>query len=358
MADPFYTLNMPSASNAHKRSYDDIAPEPDAGGSAPSGSRGESIDSPDDTSNSRERNKRPRNETTDSSYTSEVEDILLPSNTSVSSSSSGSSYHSARSAFTAASPPLLEVEEVLEDDPSDPVLHSPEPFASDSLPPTWEDTLSMMSGPIQISSPPPARPAEVPDSEEQFRRTMERVDAFDREMSALRQSPFRPSDPTDWALWNDPLLSSSGSAFSSFPRVPDPHPTVSEPPATGARAAHRALHATDRLQPTSSSMLHDDPLSNVPRVNLPRVLPRVPGLAMGSRFSQLERDAARYGDTVGRGRAREGTTISLHYMHAKLVHQQTFWIDCWASSPLDHRHSLRSVHRSILLVVLHSAVPM
>ncbi|KAI0700669.1 hypothetical protein C8T65DRAFT_657441 [Cerioporus squamosus] len=208
MADPFCSFNMPSSSNNHKRTYDDITPELDAGRSAPSGSRGEP-DPSDDTDTSRERSKRPRNDNSDSSYVSEVDDVLLPSNTSVSSSSSGSSlssYHSARSTLTAASPPLLEVEEELEDDSTDPVADSSQSFPPVSSFPTldvsMEDSMAFVSRPLRISPPPPVPSAAVPDSEEQFRRTMERVDEFDRQMSALRQSPFRPANTTDWALWN------------------------------------------------------------------------------------------------------------------------------------------------------------
>ncbi len=205
MADPFCSLDVPPTSNTHKRTYDHIAPELDAGRPAPSR---EPTDSSDDASTSRERSKRPRNDTSDSSYASEVDDILLPSNTSVSSSSSGSSlssYHSARSTLTAASPPLLEVEEELMDDvdhPSDPVADSSQSFPAVSSFPTLDmsmDDSSFASRPLQ-TSPPPRAP--VPDNEEQFRRTMERVDAFDREIAALRQSPFRPSNTSDWSLWH------------------------------------------------------------------------------------------------------------------------------------------------------------
>lgn len=226
MADPFYSLNMSSTSNTHKRTYDDIAPELAAGPSAPSGSNRDSIDSSDDSSTSRERSKRPRNEHNDSTYASEVEDILLPSNTSVSSSSSGSSlssYHTARSTFTAVSPPVLEVEEEPEDDTSDRIAQTPESYADVPVFPTldvsMEDVLSFVSRPVQTSSPPPPLPplppprsTQVLDSEEQFRRNMARVDAFDREMSALRQSSPRPSDTTDWAL-RDSLSYSHGLSF-------------------------------------------------------------------------------------------------------------------------------------------------
>lgn len=104
-----------------------------------------------------------------------------------------------------------------------------------------------------------------------------------------------------------------------------PLTTVSEElPLTNVHSIHRAR--TDHLQPTASSIFPDDPLAYAPRVDLPRAFSE----ATRNRFSQLEEDAARYGDTVGRGRAREGTTISTMFLLCMRIQtrQQTCLSDC------------------------------
>ncbi len=103
-------------------------------------------------------------------------------------------------------------------------------------------------------------------------------------------------DPT-YEQIADPLLSFA-SAFDPLSRLPESPPTVSEEPP-------RAFQATERLQPTSSAMFPDESHSYGPRVNLPRVATET----TRSRLSQYQRDAARYGEAVGRGRAREGVFV-------------------------------------------------
>ncbi|KAI0748852.1 hypothetical protein C8Q74DRAFT_376286 [Fomes fomentarius] len=215
MAESYVAQNM-----AHKRTYDDIGPED---GPGPSGSRRESLGSSSAASGSRERNKRARNDTADSAYASEVDDLLISSNTSdvSSSTSSGShsSYHSARSTFTAASPALLPVDEHADgEQPLPEVLSSLSPETS--IDASMDDDLPFPR-PTSIAPAPAIAPSqpERPDSADQLRRTLERFGAFDREIAALRQSPPGTQSPV-WQPWSAQMpTSSDGPCHLLIPAV-------------------------------------------------------------------------------------------------------------------------------------------
>lgn len=200
MAESYVAQNM-----AHKRTYDDIGPED---GPGPSGSRRESLGSSSAASGSRERNKRARNDTADSAYASEVDDLLISSNTSdvSSSTSSHSSYHSARSTFTAASPALLPVDEDADNEHSLPeLLSSLSPETSIDV--SMDDDLPFPRPASIAPAPTPPQP-ERPDSGEQLRRTLERAGAFEREIAALRHSPPGTQSPV-WQPWSTQMPTSS-----------------------------------------------------------------------------------------------------------------------------------------------------
>ncbi len=211
MADPFYTPNIPSVSSAHKRPY--AAMDPDLDG-RPVGTsrRNPSLASSSSPSGSRERNKRPRNNSE-----SEVDDILVSSNASMSSSgssiSSVESYHSARSSFADISPPLLPADEA----PAGqlPLLVVPttllEQTEEADVPMddvSMDDVLSFVTRQDPVAPPPAPTLPPAPDRNEEMRRAMERVDAFEREMSALRQSPA--NRPPRWTPFNPGLEELSG----------------------------------------------------------------------------------------------------------------------------------------------------
>ncbi|PIL27191.1 hypothetical protein GSI_10334 [Ganoderma sinense ZZ0214-1] len=203
MADPFYTPNIPSVSSTHKRSYD--AMEPDLEG-RPVGTsrRNPSLASSSSPSGSRERNKRPRNNSE-----SEVDDILVSSGASMSSSGSSTSsvesYHSARSSFTDISPPLLPTDEAsagqlpLLDVPTT-LLEQPEEADVPMEDVSMDEVLSFVTRQEPVAPPSAPTPPPAPDRNEEIRRAMERVDAFEREMSVLRQSPA--NRPPRWTPFN------------------------------------------------------------------------------------------------------------------------------------------------------------
>lgn len=219
MADPFYTPDIPSVSSTHKRSYDAMDPDLD-GRSVGTSRRNPSLGSPSSPSGSRERNKRPRNNSE-----SEVDDVLVSSNASMSSSGSSTSsvesYHSARSSFTDVSPPLLPVDEPsagqlpLLDDPS----ALPEETEEVDTPVedvAMADVLSFVAHQDPVVPPPAPTPPPPPDRNEEMRRALERANAFEREMSALRQSPAHR--PPRWTPFNPGLeeLSVLEGAWSVF----------------------------------------------------------------------------------------------------------------------------------------------
>ncbi|KAI1787189.1 hypothetical protein LXA43DRAFT_720705 [Ganoderma leucocontextum] len=217
MADPFYTPNIPPVSSTHKRSYDAMDPELD-GRPAGTTRRNPSLASSSSSSGSRERNKRPRNNSE-----SEVDDILVSSSTSMSSSGSSSSssiesYHSARSSFTDISPPLLPADEAsvgqlpLMDVPAtllEQIEEADVPMADVSM----DDVLSFVTRQDPIAPPPALAPPPATDPNEEMRRAMERVDAFEREMSVLRQS--RADPPPRWTPFN-PGMEGFGADETSF----------------------------------------------------------------------------------------------------------------------------------------------
>ncbi|KAI0746440.1 hypothetical protein C8Q80DRAFT_1354652, partial [Daedaleopsis nitida] len=230
-----------SSSVAHKRTYDDLGRE-DAPG--PSGSRTDpssSSSSSTDPSTNRDRNKRARNDL-DSEFASEIEDILLSSNNSVSSSSSGSSYHSARSTLSAVTSPLrLPVVEPIDEDPPSidvpPARYSPRPFTSIDV--SMDDTIFSITpphSPPRLPIPSPTTRHTHTDAADQLRRAMERATAFDREISALRQSPVRPvSPPTPppvWQSWTAQFPRDTDDIHTSFDHaldftVPEVQPSLS-----------------------------------------------------------------------------------------------------------------------------------
>lgn len=156
-------------------------------------------------SGSRERNKRPRNNSE-----SEVDDILVSSNASMSSSGSSTgsveSYHSARSSFTDISPPLLPADEAsagqlpLLDVPTTLLEQTEETDVPMEEDVSMDEVLSFVTRQEPVVPPPAPTPPPAPDRNEDLRRTMERVDAFEREMSVLRQSPA--NRPPRWTPFN------------------------------------------------------------------------------------------------------------------------------------------------------------
>ena len=189
MADPHYSLSSASSSaSSNKRTYDDL----DA--NVPSSSSNTQRLSDSVSSSNRERNKRARNDSdsgsSSSSYTTEVDEILLESaNTSTSSGSSFSSYHSARSTLSPSSPTTRSPDE----DPVEdiPLFGSLVPDTSYQPEPPIDISLPFTPQPSAPSPPQPTYQA-AQGRDEAFRLSMERVDAFDREMAALRRSPGRP----------------------------------------------------------------------------------------------------------------------------------------------------------------------
>ncbi|KAI0644102.1 hypothetical protein C8Q79DRAFT_1011900 [Trametes meyenii] len=202
MAEPQLTPNASSSSSSHKRSYDAIGPEGGTNRSdvPPPGRsrRGSPTRSPSSAEGSRERNKRARNDR-DSSYTSEVEDLLLSTGNPVSPSSSGSSrssYHSAHSTLPTVTSPSLHdaAEDGMLVDPvfAEPVLPEPRPPSSASaVEPPWAETVLPVPhrrSPMSTSDAVTSRETRFHTFDE-FRRSLERVNAFDREIAPLRSSP-------------------------------------------------------------------------------------------------------------------------------------------------------------------------
>ncbi|KAM5543807.1 hypothetical protein V8D89_002424 [Ganoderma adspersum] len=204
MADPFYTPNIPSVSSTHKRSYDAMEPDLDGRSVGTSRRNPSLVASSSNPSGSRERNKRPRNNSE-----SEVDDILVSSNASMSSSDSSTgsveSYHSARSSFTDISPPLLPADEASAGqlpllDVSTTLLEQTEETDVPMEDISMDEVLSFVTRQDSVAPPPAPTPPPAPDQNEDLRRTMERVDAFEREMSVLRQSPA--NRPPRWTPFN------------------------------------------------------------------------------------------------------------------------------------------------------------
>ena len=249
MAEPYFSSNL-----THKRTYDDTQDGP-----GPSGSRRDSVGSSTSPSGSRERNKRARNDS-DSAYASEVDDILISSNTSVSSSTSGSSnssYHSARSTLSAPSPSLLPVDEDARDEPSalDDSLSSLSAEAGIDI--SMEDSFPFIPPPASVPTLASAsQPQQHPDSAEELRRDLERARAFDREMAALRQSPSRPPQTGSWEPWTAQLPPSLDGPYHALISCNLTCPTCCRaassvrlclrPPTPSSSAAglHRALSTT------------------------------------------------------------------------------------------------------------------
>ncbi|TBU53011.1 hypothetical protein BD310DRAFT_183164 [Dichomitus squalens] len=282
MAEPCFSSDIPSMSSTHKRSFDDMDPELGAR-LVETSRRDSSVGSSSSPGGSRERSKRPRNDSE-----SEVDELLVSSNTSVSSSGSSSSldsYHSARSSFTDISPQLLPADDAVEgqllplDDPS--VLLGP----VDEPDVPMDDILSFVSR--QDSIPPQNVPSPLPQADPQgdLFRMMERADAFNREISALRQSPVRTSEPL-WQSWTPSLPDTSA------------HESLSSSFNAGASFGEEHLLLRNRLSAV---------------VEQPDEPPSRPDLGIGGetfgdrrrRLSTYERDAARQGDIIGRSRARQ-----------------------------------------------------
>ncbi len=206
---------MPSGSSSHKRTFE----EADTDRPAPQHAGPSRRDSPVRSSNSaeasRERNKRARNDS-DSSYTSELDDILLSAADSVSSSSgsSNSSYHSAQSTLpTAASPTLLDENEEdmhMHIDPAVSESHTRPTSPLGSQPTYFE----LFPGPPRQN--PPTAPQLGPY--EDIARSLERASAFDREIAPLRSSPaVLPTSSAQGAGPLPPVRPPPGQDFSDFP---------------------------------------------------------------------------------------------------------------------------------------------
>ncbi|KAI0780369.1 hypothetical protein BD413DRAFT_496600 [Trametes elegans] len=166
-----------SHTHSHKRSFDAIGSD-DGRGATPDASSTHA-------EGSRERNKRARNDS-DSSYTSEVDDILLPGDSaSPSSSSSPSSYHSARSAFPPALPSPLNVEDARDDS----MQVDPDVSEANDILPVAESFFPLP----QLHNPYPLSSTNAADAQtasyEEFTRSLERANAFDLEIAPLRMSP-------------------------------------------------------------------------------------------------------------------------------------------------------------------------
>lgn len=188
MSEPRYSTGAPSGSSSHKRTFDAINPDAETDRPDPqhAGRRDSPVPSSSRAEASRERNKRARNDS-DSSYTSELDDILLSAADSASSSSSGSSnssYHSAQSTLpTAASPTLLDESEEDMHMLLDTVVsesHTRPASPIDERPTYFE----LFPHPRQSQ---PAAPQ--PGPYEDMARSLERASAFDREIAPLRSSP-------------------------------------------------------------------------------------------------------------------------------------------------------------------------
>lgn len=186
MSEPRYSTGVPSGSSSHKRTFDAINPDAETDRPDPqhAGRRDSPVPSSSRAEASRERNKRARNDS-DSSYTSEVDDILADSVSPSSSGSSNSSYHSAQSTLpTAASPTLLDESE--EDmhmliDPAISESHTRPTSPIDDRPTYFE----LFPSPPRQSQPAAPQPGPYED----IARSLERANAFDREIAPLRSSP-------------------------------------------------------------------------------------------------------------------------------------------------------------------------
>lgn len=204
MAEQVYSHNIASGSSSHKRSYDAMGPDGERGGPSPQQAGRSHRDSPSRSAtaaeDSRERNKRARNEN-DSTYTSELDDILLSTTadslSSSSSTSSQSSYHSAHSTLPAApSPAPVEMEGILEEhmlvEQDMPDAHPPSPVPSPMprAPSHW-DILSLAprqsTVPLRTGRTPPS--TSTGPLEDAIAMSLERASAFDREIAPLRSSP-------------------------------------------------------------------------------------------------------------------------------------------------------------------------
>ncbi|KAI0325564.1 hypothetical protein GY45DRAFT_217660 [Cubamyces sp. BRFM 1775] len=209
MADSDRSEARSSSSSSHKRPYDALRPD---GGIDRSNDYGvgrsnvlSSASSHSSPEGSRERSKRARNDLSDSSYASEVDDLLL-SGDSVSpsgSSSSQSSYHSALSVLPSSS--STHSNNAVEDDVMlvDPVL--PEPIdPSSTVQPSFPLFLDILSDVPSTSSSPTRRSSAYPTAsitnsspgagshataDDTFSRSLERATVFDREIAPLRLSP-------------------------------------------------------------------------------------------------------------------------------------------------------------------------
>ncbi|KAH9896544.1 hypothetical protein C8Q73DRAFT_414766 [Cubamyces lactineus] len=216
MADSRHSETSSSSSSSHKRPYDALRPDGSidrstdysirrSGGLSPAGSH----TSPE---GSRERSKRARNDLSDSSYASEVDDLLLPGD-SVSpsgSSSSQSSYHSALSALPSSSTTLSH--DATEDDamlvdPIAPDTNGPSSTTQPSFPlflDVLSDVPSNPNSSTRRSSVYPTASTTHTSSgagshvaaEDTFSRSIERATAFDREIAPLRLSPVDIPSPS------------------------------------------------------------------------------------------------------------------------------------------------------------------
>lgn len=222
MSEPRYSTGMPSGSS-HKRTFDAINPDPETDTQHAGRSRRDSpVPSSSREEANRERNKRARNDS-DSSYTSELDDILAADPLSPSSSGgSNSSYHSAQSTLpTAASPTLLDESE--EDmhmliDPAVPESHTRPTSPIDDRPTYFE----LFPGPPRQSQPI----APQSGSYEDIARSLERASAFDREIAPLRSSPaVLPTSSAQGAGPLPPVRLPPG--LDDF--FPDPYSTREDP---------------------------------------------------------------------------------------------------------------------------------
>ncbi|KAI0654982.1 hypothetical protein C8Q70DRAFT_1057918 [Cubamyces menziesii] len=221
MADSDRSEAQSSNSSSHKRPYDAL--RPDAGidrssdhsiGRSSGLSLTSSHNSPE---GSRERSKRARNDLSDSSYTSEVDDLLLSGDSVSPSSSSQSSYHSALSVLPSSSSMLPN--DAAEDDIMlvDPVTSQPIDPPS-TVQPSFPLFLDVLSNVSSASNSPARRSSMYPAAstaygspgaeshavtEDTFSRSLERVTAFDREIAPLRLSPVSIPSP---ALRSDSFL--------------------------------------------------------------------------------------------------------------------------------------------------------
>ena len=230
--------------------------------------------------------------------------MLLTANASMSSSSSSSSvssYHSARSNFSPSSSHSVSGEQdAMEEDPLLDILE-PAPQSPPRLPepPTVDEALPFVSR--QPPSVPPLslsfRPR-IPDRDEEFRIERERVDAFEREIAALRRSPIRasPSARQPPARQRD----------EPMPFQSEHVPVREAPPLSGLWRPTSPLFSRGNGRRPASA--HHDPYANAVPPN-PRMEAASAAVASTSRLlSELSSTTfSAHREALRRSRSRQGT---------------------------------------------------